>query len=53
LKDHLAAFRVDTGCDFKPGLTPIDRMIDESTGRERVFVEQYGAWFNENIWGEV
>jgi len=27
-------------------------MIDEATGRNRAFVEQYVAWFNENVWGE-
>ena len=51
--EMLAAFRADTGCDFTPGLTPIDWMIDGATGRQRAFVEQYVAWFNENIWGEV
>jgi hypothetical protein len=35
----LAEFRVDTGCDFTPRLTSIDRMINEATGRERAFVE--------------
>jgi hypothetical protein len=29
----LAEFRADTGCDFAPRLIPIDRMIDEVTGR--------------------
>ncbi len=48
----LAAFRADTRCNFTPGLAPIDRMIDEATGRNRAFVEQYVAWFNENVWGE-
>jgi len=48
----LAEFRADTGCDFTPRLTSIDWMIDEATGRERAFVEQYVAWFNENVWGE-
>ena len=51
--EMLAAFRADTGCDFTPGLTPIDLMINEATGRQRASVEQYVAWFNENIWGEV
>jgi hypothetical protein len=51
--EMLAAFRACTGCDFTPGLTPIDRMIDEATGRQRAFVDQYITWFNENIWGEV
>jgi hypothetical protein len=48
----LAEFRADTGCDFTPRLTSIDRMIDEATWRERAFVKQYVAWFNENVWGE-
>jgi len=48
----LAEFRVDTGCDFTPRLTSIDWMIDEATGRERAFIKQYVAWFNENVWGE-
>ena len=51
--EMLAAFRADTGCDFTPGLTPIDLMINEATGRQRASVEPYVAWFNENIWGEV
>jgi hypothetical protein len=49
----LAAFRAVTGCDFTPSLTPIDRMIYKATGRQRAFVEQYVAWFNKNVWGEV
>ena len=31
--ESLAEFRADTGCDFTPRLTPIDRMTDEATGR--------------------
>jgi hypothetical protein len=48
----LAAFRAATGSDYSPGATPIERMIDQATGRDREFVEQYVAWFNENVWGE-
>ena len=48
----LAEFRADTGCNFTPRLTSIDRMIDEATGCKRAFIEQYVAWFNENVWGE-
>ena len=50
--EMLAAFRADTRCNFTPGLVNIDRMIDEATRRDRAFVEQYVAWFNENVWGE-
>ena len=41
--EMLAAFRADTRCNFTPGLAPIDRMSDEATRRNRVFVEQYVA----------
>ena len=27
-------------------------MIDQATGHERAFVEQFAAWFNKNVWGE-
>jgi|SRR5882762_5112823 len=46
----LAAFRADTGSTFTHGGTPIDRMIDQATGKDREFVEQYVSWFNENVW---
>ncbi len=45
----LAAFRAWYRCVSRPGLTPIDRMIDEATGRQRAFVDQYITWFNQNI----
>ena len=45
----LAEFRADTRYDFTSRLTSIDRMIDEATRRKRAFVEQYVAWFNENV----
>ena len=48
----LAAFQAATGCDFTPSATAIERMIDQATGREREFVEQYVAWFDENVWGK-
>lgn len=48
----LAAFRQATGSDYSPGATPIERMIDQATGRDREFVERYIAWFHENVWGE-
>jgi hypothetical protein len=40
--------------NFQPahGVTPIKRMIDQATWRDRAFVEQHIAWFNGNVWGE-
>lgn len=48
----LAAFRAETGRKWTPGMTPLDRMIDESTGVDREFIEAFVVWVNENIWGD-
>ncbi len=37
-------FRAETGCAFVPGATPIDRMIDKATGRDREVVEAFVTW---------
>jgi hypothetical protein len=49
----LEAFREATGNNVTPAQTPLDRMIDQATGHERAFVEQFAAWFNKNVWGEI
>jgi len=49
----LAQFRADTGNNWKPARSGINRMIDEATGADRTFVEQFVAWFNENVWGPM
>src|SRR5437870_13883045 len=48
----LEAFRADTGSTFSPSWTPIDRTIDEVTGRKLEFVERCVASFHENRWGK-
>lgn len=50
-EDILAAFRADTGNQWQPGQTPIDRMIDEATGAGADFFRAFLPWFNENVWG--
>ena len=49
----MAAFRRDTGNNWSPGRTGLDRMIDQATGAEKAFFEQFLRWFNENVWGDV
>ena len=46
-------FRKDTGCNWQPGTTGIDRMIDKATGIEEEFVRQFVLWVNENVWGPI
>lgn len=49
----IAAFRAETGNRWTPGRTGIDRMIDEATGADRKFFEDFVAWFNCSIWGPM
>jgi hypothetical protein len=51
--DILAAFRAETGMQWTPGSTPIDRMIDEAAGADKGFIEAFAQWHNMNVWGEV
>lgn len=48
----VAAFRAETGMNWTPGTTPLDRMIDEATGVDRKFITAFVEWVNVNIWGE-
>ena len=51
--DIVAAFRENTGDLWVPGLTPLDRMIDEATGRDRAFAESFIRWANVAVWGPL
>ncbi len=51
--ETLAQFRADTGNNWTPGRTPIDRMIDSAMGADRAFIISFIRWFNREIWGEV
>ena len=46
-------YRENTGDQWMPSKSPIERMIDEATDREWVFVESFTGWFNQNIWGDL
>ena len=52
-EDLIAAFREDTGITWKPGHTPIDRMIDEATKCDEHFAEAFVRWVNVNVWGPI
>jgi len=52
-QEILDAFAHETGNQWKPGRSGLDRMIDEATGADRKFFEAFVAWFNVNVWGEV
>jgi hypothetical protein len=49
----VARFRQDTGVQWAPGRTPIERMVDQSSGFEREFIVQFIRWVNANIWGPI
>ena len=49
----VAAFRRDTGNNWSPGKTGIDRMIDEATGADRRFIREFIRWANVHVWGPI
>jgi hypothetical protein len=48
--EMVAQFRQDTGHQWHPGSTPLDRLVDEATGAERAFLEAFAAWVNATLW---
>lgn len=46
-------FRRDTGFNWRPGATPIDRAIDDATGVQMDFIQKFISWFNVNVWGPI
>lgn len=51
-KEIMNDFTAETGVRWIRGTTPIDRMIDQSTGAEGFF-RAFVPWFNENVWDDV
>ena len=49
----VAAFRNDTGNQWRPGKTGIDRAIDKATGADERFLRGFVTWFNVNVWGSI
>jgi hypothetical protein len=47
----VASFREETGKDWNPGQTPIERMVDGAAGGGRAFVEAFITWANKAVWG--
>lgn len=47
------AFTRETGLKWRPASSPIERMIDEASGADRHFVEQFIRWANVNVWGPI
>ena len=43
----------ETGERWTPGRSPIERMIDEATDVQWMFVKSFTHWFNLNIWGDM
>lgn len=52
-EDVMAQFRRETGTQWTPGRSGLERMIDKVTGADEQFFRQFVAWVNVNLWGEV
>lgn len=51
-EEIMAQFEADTGLAWRPGRSPIERMIDDACGLKAEFVAAFARWHNANIWGE-
>lgn len=49
----VAAFRAETGLQWRPGTTPLERMIDEATGADHQFIVAFVNWVNREVWGPL
>ena len=47
------AFVHDTGYTWTPGRSPLERMVDEATGRDRAIVKAFVRWVNVQVWGPI
>lgn len=47
----VSQFQHETGNYWQPGRTPIEQMIDEATGADRLFCVEFVKWLNTEIWG--
>lgn len=45
------AFQRDGGSAWSPGLTPLDKMIDQACGAFELYLTEFVPWFNEHVWG--
>ena len=51
--DIIKRFRAETGNQWTLGRTPIESMIDDSTGVAHDFIVSFVVWFNFNVWGQA
>ena len=51
-KEFIQQFQKDTGNKYRPPRSPIEKMVDESTGADKHFLREFAKWMNKNIWGE-
>ena len=49
----LKRFMTETGKSYSVPKSPIEAMIDESTGYKDAAIFAFVPWFNVNIWGKM
>lgn len=52
-EDLFKRYEEETGDNYKPSQTPMNRLIADSTGQDRKFLIRYIKWFNANVWGPL
>ena len=46
-------YRMDTGDTWTPAAAAINQLVDEATGRDWQFVQDFARWFNATVWGDL
>lgn len=49
----MAAFREDSGNQWQPGRSSLDKMIDDATGAGKKFITEFVRWANIHVWGPI
>ena len=47
------AFRKETGNQWLPGKTPLEKAIDAACRADDSFITAFILWANENVWGKL
>ncbi len=47
----LAAYRADTGDEWRPGASGLEKLIDTAAGADSAFLQRFADWVADNVFG--
>lgn len=52
-KEIIDRYLQETKDPYRVSSSPLEKIIDKSTGTDIEFVKRFIIWVNENLWGEI